>query len=44
MTILNQHDLISSNPELTKTGLLIARLKLLTNKRLRELKEKGVKA
>jgi hypothetical protein len=39
VAIINHEGLISSDPDLTKTGLLVARLKLLTNKRVRELKE-----
>jgi hypothetical protein len=40
--ILNMFGLISSDPELTKASLLVARLKLLVAKRARELKERGV--
>jgi hypothetical protein len=41
LSVINQLGLISSDPELTKTGLLVARIKLLINKRERELKEGG---
>jgi hypothetical protein len=40
--IMNHYGLISSDPEITKTGLLVARLKLLASKRARKLKEKEV--
>jgi hypothetical protein len=40
---MNRFGLISSDPELTKASLLFVRLKLLINKRVRELKEKGIK-
>jgi hypothetical protein len=42
--IMNIFGLIFSDPELTKTGLLVARLKLLASKSARELKEKEVTA
>jgi hypothetical protein len=42
--VMNSHDLISSDPELTKTGLQVAKLKLLVGKRVRKLKEKGITA
>jgi hypothetical protein len=40
--VLNHFGLISSDPELTKAGILVARLKLLSFKKMRELKEEGV--
>jgi hypothetical protein len=42
--MMNFFHLFSSNPELTKTGILLVRLKLLIAKRMRELKEKGTTA
>jgi hypothetical protein len=42
--VMNRMGLISSDPELTKAGLLVARLKIVIAKRARELKEKGITA
>jgi hypothetical protein len=42
--MMNKLHIISSDPELTKTGLQLAKLRLLVGKHERELKEKGVTA